>query len=211
MSYILGPVGGIDRELCFRAHCGLSAMPRVGHLVLAAKSAFILLYVTGLYSCYQGILTVVRFLLTSSRHLLLTVFRDSGGRGGIGIGSLCIIGLFPGYFSWCTCEREHVGVLCDRVGWVAGCVSVCVLFPGLLIFRSLDFWNHSLLQDYDIFCTISCHFYLTMQYVSMTTIRSYNHYFSRHVLSLLSVPRYLCYIRYASDLIQSILVLFGTT
>ena len=52
-------------------------------------------------------------LLTSSRHLLLTVFRVSGGRGGIGIGSLCIIGLFPGYFSWCTCEREHVCV----IGW----------------------------------------------------------------------------------------------
>ena len=82
MSYILWPVGGIDRELCFRAHCGLSAMPRVGHLVLAAKSAFILLYVTGLYRCYQGILTFSRFLLTSSRHFY---WLSSGlvGEGGM--------------------------------------------------------------------------------------------------------------------------------
>ena len=50
MRYILGPVGEIDRELCFIAHCGLSAMPRVGRLCSSGeKLAFILSYVAGLY------------------------------------------------------------------------------------------------------------------------------------------------------------------
>ena len=132
MSYILWPVGGIDRELCFRAHCGLSAMPRVGHLVLAAKSAFIWLYVTGLYRCYQGVLTIGRFYW-----LLLDTFTDclqgSSGGGVVLVLVVCVLlvrsldYLSSLFVSMClpVCMCPCAAWLGGGGGWLSVWVPVC--------------------------------------------------------------------------------------
>ena len=68
-----------------------------------------------------------KLLLTSSRHLLLTVFRVSGG-GAVLVVCVLLVCSWGILSCCCMCECEHVGLClsaaCLGGGWACDCVII---------------------------------------------------------------------------------------